>query len=56
MSLSPTELVLKNGSMKEIQTMLDYRWKKGWKLDRIIDQDPNHIEPHLLIYYFVRNV
>ena len=52
--MSPTELVLKSGCMKEIQNMLDDRWKNGWKLDRIIDHGPKTNEQYLIIYYFTR--
>ena len=52
--MSPTELVLKSGCMKEIQNMLDDRWKHGWKLDRIIDHGPKTNEQYLIVYYFIR--
>jgi len=50
---SPVELVLEDGDVDAIKNMLDYRWKQGWRLDRIIDHG-NRIRPKVLIYYFVQ--
>ena len=35
--LSPVEVALENGNVNEIKNILDYRWKHGWRLDRIIE-------------------
>ena len=53
----PTELVLRDGNKEEITIMLDYRWRHGWKLDRIIDHgEPDKCSAPVVIYYFVRYV
>ncbi len=49
--LEATELVLSDGNRQEIARMLNFRWKMGWKLDRII----SHGSENVLIYYFVTN-
>lgn len=48
----PTELVLKDGSKKEIAIMLNERWRQGWVLDRVIDHGT---EDTILIYYFKKS-
>lgn len=55
-SAKPTEIVLREGRKEEIANMLNYRWKHGWKLDRIIDHGVAPTSHHvpLVIYYFVR--
>ena len=52
--ITPTELVLVNGDKGEIRRMLDIRWEKGWRLDRIIDHGIPVQGQKLLIYYFIR--
>lgn len=47
--LEATSLVMVDGNSEEIARMLNYRWKMGWKLDRII----SHGSENVLIYYFV---
>jgi len=47
------ELVLEHADPKEVANMINYRYKNGWKLDRIINTLPEYSNPpRLHVYVF----